>query len=752
MNRAYIIKVTGLVQGVGFRPFVSRLASQWHLPGWVKNASDAVYICIQGPESRLRKFIKTLITKAPAHAHVDHVEISLVPISSNIENFRIEKSEDADTGITEISPDLAVCEECLEDIQKQSFRYHYPLVNCTHCGPRFSIIENLPYDRINTSMREFAMCDECYDEYHDEFNRRYHAQPVACNTCGPQLFLHTANESFYDNESIINTLSQIIDQGGVVALKGTGGYALVCDAWNNEAVDHLRMVKKRWSKPFALMVADLNEAHRHFHIKPEEAALLSSSARPITLLRTKVKIPENLNAGLHNTGVMLPSMPLHYLLFERLKSRVLVYTSGNISNEPIIIDDGMACDALSQQTRAVAGFNRRIVNRCDDSVIQYTGNWTIMMRRSRGYAPAPLHCKDELEGILATGAYLNAAFCIGKKNHAIMSQYIGDLDNAGTCLFYNEALERFKNIYRFTPEMVACDLHPSYHTSLLASSLHIPLIKVQHHHAHIAAVMAEYKINEPMLGIVLDGTGLGTDQVLWGSEFLMAEADRFERLAHFEAFPLPGGEKAIENPDRAALGLLWHYFGTDTDNLPISFIHKIEVAEKKILYNMLDKGINCPLTCGMGRYFDAAAAILGICNTHNFQAEAPMRLESIAREDVKEAYDFVAGGIISLKPAIQQMIADIEKSINPSVIASKFHNTIIEASLFQIRNQVKQYGIKKIALTGGCFQNARLLQGMGKALIKDACKVYVPAKIPLNDGGIALGQLYVAAKKRALCV
>ncbi|MCC5932015.1 MAG: carbamoyltransferase HypF [Cyclobacteriaceae bacterium] len=752
MNRAYIIKVTGLVQGVGFRPFVSRLASQWQLPGWVKNASDAVYICIQGPDTRLRKFIKTLITKAPVHAHVDSLEISIIPTRNDREAFSIEKSEEVATGITEISPDLAVCDECLKDIQNQAFRYHYPLVNCTHCGPRFSIIEKLPYDRINTSMHEFAMCEDCYDEYYDENNRRFHAQPVACNTCGPQLFLHTENGSIYDNESILDTLARIIDDGRVAALKGTGGYALVCDAWNRNAVDHLRKLKKRWSKPFALMVSDFEEAKKYFHISPEEASLLASSARPIALLRTKSVIPENLNAGLHTAGVMLPSMPLHYLLFEKLQSKVLVYTSGNISNEPIITDDGIACDAFIQKTQAVAGFNRRIINRCDDSVIQNTGNWTVMMRRSKGYAPAPVSCQIELEGILATGAYLNAAFCIGKKNHAIMSQYIGDLDNADTCLFYNEALERFKNLYRFTPEMVACDLHPAYHTSLLAASLGIPLIKVQHHHAHMAAVMAEYQTDGPVLGIVLDGTGLGTDQVLWGSEFLLAEHDQYQRLAHFEAFPLPGGEKAIENPERAALGLLWHYFGTKTDALPIPFLKKIPDSEKKILYNMLAKGINCPNTCGMGRYFDAAAALMGICSTHNFQAEAPMRLESMVRDEVKEAYDFGTGNIISLRPALEQMISDIEKSVCLSVIASKFHNTIIAACLYQIRTQIKQYGIKKVALTGGCFQNARLLQGIGKALLKDACKVYVPSKVPINDGGIALGQLYIAAKKRALCV
>jgi hydrogenase maturation protein HypF len=745
--KAYRIKVEGLVQGVGFRPFVFRLARKHNCQGYVLNRTDGLLIKIEGSREETRKFTDELETAYPPAAIIEKVIIEQDKPENSVD-FKIVGSQDLTDEISRISPDIAVCPDCMDDIRKQPHRLNYPFINCTNCGPRFTIIKDFPYDREKTTMKVFEMCPECAAEYNDVSDRRFHAQPVACNNCGPIYSLHINNTTVSSFESILDKLADLLRNGKIIAVKGTGGYHLMCDALNESTVKRLRSSKHREGKPFAVMFADIKRIEEYAHVSGPEKKALLSWRRPIVILQTKKELARSVSPGFNTIGAFLPYMPIHYLLFERLSIPAVVLTSGNFYEEPIIIDNDEALKKLFDIADAVLTYNREIYNRTDDSVVKIINNDECLFRRSRGYAPNPVKLTINADGILAAGAELVNCFCIGKGTQAILSQHIGDLKNIESYRFYTETIDKFKKLFRVNPSLVVSDLHPDYLSTRYAESLGITNIKVQHHHAHIASCMVENNIDEPVIGVSFDGTGYGTDGNTWGSEFLIADLKDFKRYTHFEYTGLPGGDKAVEEPWRTAVSYLYKYMGRAFLDLKLPFLEKIDSIKINHVLDAIDKKINCPLSCGAGRLFDAAAAITGVCTMSMFHAEAPMRLESVAASGIKECYDFEINKTISFGRLFKGMIGDIKKGVSASLISAKFHNTIICVIFETVIKMRKETGINKVVLSGGTFQNKYISEGVKKMLVKDKFKVYTQNRIPANDGGIALGQLAIAAKRR----
>ncbi len=741
---SYIITIRGLVQGVGFRPAVYRIASELGIKGWVKNTNENVLIGVTGDHSRIKKLIGRISTEHPPAAIIESVmeEPAELP---EVMGFSIIESSSISSAITRVSPDISVCPDCLTDQKKQKHRLDYPLINCTNCGPRFSIIMSLPYDRPHTTMAEFDMCHVCRQEYENPPDRRFHAQPVACNSCGPAYMMHYGSEKYTNILEIIPKTAGLTDSGGIVAIKGTGGYNLICNAFHQEAVQRLRSLKKRDHKPFALMGRSLADIENFVFLNAEEKQLLDSWQRPIVLLKEKKKIGEAINRGLNRVGILLPYMPFHYQLFERLETDLIVFTSGNLSDEPVVISDRQALELFMPVADAVIGYNREIHNRVDDSVAFVSNRKPRLIRRSRGYAPSPVKVDFTCEGVMGAGAELNGTFAIGKGKEAILSQHTGDLKNPATLDFYEEGLKRFGELFKFSPRLIACDLHPGYLSTRFAESTGLPLIKVQHHHAHIASVMAEHRLDEKVTGISLDGTGLGDDGHLWGGEFLVCDLNDYERIGHYEYRPLPGGDKAIKEPWRNAFGLLHHYFGDGWDAVNIPFIDFIKRQPNyELLLQAIGKKINCPLTSSAGRLFDAVAALLMICPVAGHHAQAPMLLEAKINHEVKERYSFSLQSPIDLKPMITELIGDLEKKRDMAFIAARFHNTIVSIN-FTIACRIrKERGINRIVLGGGVFQNSYILEKTENMLNENGFETYSSQQVPSNDAGISLGQLAVA--------
>ncbi|QQS50184.1 MAG: carbamoyltransferase HypF [Bacteroidota bacterium] len=744
------LRVYGLIQGVGFRPFVYKLASELKLNGLVYNQNTGVVITLQGEKARILQFIDRLTKEAPQAAQIEKVEKETI-LSQSYFNFSIAESQKVDKSITRISPDIAVCADCLSDMQLQAHRLNYPFTNCTNCGPRFSIVESIPYDRNNTSMKTFEMCPVCKAEYHNPLNRRFHAQPVACNSCGPTYCLHEAGNAHHNFTNLILQLAKLIDQGGIVAMKGLGGYHLACDALNAKAIEKLRKVKVRDGKPFALMVSSIEIANHFAAISEEEKTALLSWQRPIVLLKSNVKAVTGIADGLKSLGIFLPYMPLHHQLFQHLNTQALVMTSGNITHCPIIIENLEALDAFSLKTDAVLTHNRPIVNRLDDSVVQLIGNRTQILRRARGYVPTPLKLLFETEGILATGAELSGAFCIGKGREAIMSPHLGDLRNLETLDFFETTLNRYKSLFEFQPKLVVCDLHPDYLSTRLAENTKLPVIRVQHHHAHIASAMAEFGLDEEVIGVVYDGTGYGTDNHSWGSEIMVASLSSFSRKYHFEYIPVPGGDKVAEEPWRSALAYLYAYFGESIPTTP-RFIHTIGSQKINLCLQALEQKINTPLSCSAGRLFDAVSALLDVCKHATYHAEAPIMLENCTIEGITDSYPVKCEPEIVWKETFIAMLEDLNNQVPVSVISTKFHNTIIQVTFEAIKKIHQQTGITKVILSGGTFQNKYLSENLLALLHLTGYETYISAQIPVNDGGIALGQMAIAAKQLALCV
>ncbi len=746
-SHAVKINVEGLVQGVGFRPFIYRLATENALNGYVQNLTGGVEIVLEGKKSSIDSFMGMLRSGGPEAAHIQQIHIVNIP-SSGMTGFSISRSKDPDDSVTQVSPDIAVCSDCLQDMKNQPRRLNYPLINCTNCGPRFSIIMDLPYDRANTTMQDFEMCAPCRAEYEDIRDRRFHAQPVACNICGPVYSLNRGRETVSDAGVLLPAAATLLGNGKIIAIKGTGGYHLMCDARNEQAVARLRASKNREGKPFAVLFRDMESVMRFAEVSSQEEESLRSWKRPIVLLTMKKALAPSVTVGLNTIGAFLPYMPFHYLLFEHLKSAALVLTSGNISDEPVITGDEQAAAILGGISDAVISYNRVIHNRTDDSVVKHIAGTERVFRRSRGYAPTPVRLACNAEGILATGAELSNCFCIGKNNQAILSQHIGDLKNAETFEFYTETIRKFEKLFRFKPAMVACDMHPDYFSTKFAAGTGLERVEVQHHHAHIASCMAEHNLDEPVIGVSFDGTGYGEDGHTWGSEFMVADLESYRRFTHFDYIELPGGDLVTGQPWRTAVSFLFRIYGRNLNDLGLPMLNTLNKKKINLILNAIEKRINCPLSSGAGRLFDAVAALLNVCPVSSFHAEAPMRLESMALGGITERYEISFQDVISFAETIEQIVHDIQHEHSPEIIATKFHNTIIYAIFKGVNRMVNETAIKKVVLSGGTFQNKYIMERIVPLLEKRGLEVFSHSEVPCNDGGIALGQLIIASKRR----
>ncbi len=738
------IQITGLVQGVGFRPFIYRLAIQYQLRGWVNNDTHGVTIVVEGTAPAISLFLNDIKPKAPVISKIHGITVEEVAPEGFI-TFEIRSSQDISTDTSEISPDIAVCNECLNDLHHQERRKLYPFVNCTHCGPRYSIINDFPYDRAKTTMDSFVMCAECQTEYADMADRRFHAQPLACNNCGPVYTLHTEREITNGFSEIIRKTAGLIEEGKLVVLKGMGGFHLMCDALNEAAISRLRNLKMREGKPFAVMFKDIHSLKSFAHLSKEEEDSIGSWKRPIVIVELFKPLASGISLHLNTVGAFLPYMPFHYVLFDALSTPCLVLTSGNLADEPILIDNEAALKTFSDKADAVITYNREIFNRTDDSVVRIMNHQERIMRRSRGYVPMPIQLPFDVDGIFAAGAELSNCFCLGKGNRAYVSPHNGDLKNHETFTFYRDTVSRFTGIFRTTPAVAAMDMHPDYISTRYAQSMGLETTAVQHHHAHIASCMAENGITTPVIGVAFDGSGYGTDGCIWGSEFMVCDFKGFQRKSHFSYMPLPGGDSAAEEPWRMGLALLYQVYG---DMLPE--IAWAEVDSKKVrqVMEQIRKNIHCPLSSGAGRLFDGVAAITGICTHALFHAEAPMRLESVITPGIRSFYDVEITDTISFIPAIRQIYQDVLNHTAPGIISAQFHNTIIEASMRVIRKIAVETGIRQVALSGGTFQNKYLTEMLENRLEDEKFTVFKHTLVPCNDGGVALGQLAVAAFRR----
>ncbi|MBW1660388.1 MAG: carbamoyltransferase HypF [Deltaproteobacteria bacterium] len=745
------LEVNGIVQGVGFRPFVFQLAEHYGLKGKVANTSSGVTIHIEGAPGRVAAFESDLAVKNPPLAHIVEIAAEDRPVKNYLD-FRIVESRGEKVMTTLISPDVSVCDDCLAEMfDPRNRRYRYPFINCTNCGPRYTIIDDIPYDRPKTSMRHFKMCPQCQAEYDDPTNRRFHAQPNACSECGPQVSLFDNRRRQLITDDPIARASELLKQGRILAIKGLGGYHLAVDATDGEAVMRLRSRKLREEKPLALMAYDLESVRRFAWIDPAEEELLASIRRPIVLLKKKAgtAISDPVAPRNNYFGVMLPYTPLHYLLLQS-GFEALVMTSGNLSEEPIAIDN----DDAFQRLEAIADYflvhNRDIYLRSDDSIMRYVAGSPRFIRRSRGFVPIPIFLKAHLPPVLACGAELKNTVCLTRRDTAFLSQHIGDLENLATLEFFQLTIDHLQRILDIHPEIIACDMHPDYLSTRYADEqTQIPKIRVQHHHAHIVSCMAENRLDGPVIGLAFDGTGYGSDGTIWGGEILIAEARDFKRVGHLAAVPMPGGAAAIKEPWRMMISYLADAFGADFDNRLLDALQSIEAAKIDVVRQMISRRINAPLTSSLGRLFDAVAAICGIRNRVSFEGQAAMELEMAASGDGDRPYEheWKTEGIYRILPApiIRGVVADMQQGVPVGRISARFHRTLVYmfAELCDVVG--KEHGLKQVVLSGGCFQNALLLEGLVKMLRARKFEVFTHCQVPANDGGIALGQAVAAA-------
>lgn len=747
-----MIEIEGLVQGVGFRPFVYKLASSMGLRGTVENLNSGVRVLVNCNNGSLEKFIERIRVEAPLQAQVESVVVNKVsPVDFN--DFTIINSRSLSEEITRISPDIAVCDDCLADMERQEHRIAYPLINCTNCGPRFSIIKGVPYDRPMTTMAPFKMCERCNKEYDDPLDRRFHAQPVACNNCGPVYSMLIGDDEIKGTDKIIERAAELIDGGGILALKGTGGYHLVCDAMNEEVVALLRKVKGREGKPFAVMCRNLTCVKEIVQAGLKEIESLQSWRRPVLIIESRNTIAPSVSNGLDTVGVIMPYMPFHYLLFKKLKTGLIVFTSANLAEEPVITDDEEAILKLGKIADALVKYNREIYNRTDDSVGRFIAEEVRIMRRSRGYAPTPVKINFDAEGIFGAGAELTNCFGMGKGKNLILSQHIGDLKNAPTMDFYRIAYERFAGMFRFKPALLARDIHPDYLSSVFAEKLAresgIPLTMVQHHHAHIASCMAENSLNEKVIGVSMDGVGLGSDGKIWGGEFLVADLCDFKRLMHFDYVPVAGGDHASKEPWRSGLSWLIKYLETDEINDDMPLVKETGREKFRLYAELVEKEVNTAYYSSAGRLFDAVAAITGLIHNSKYHSEAPMKLESAITRGVSSSYGYdITDGVISFGKTIREIVYDLKNNTGTGEISARFHNTVARAIVDGIRYVSDISGITGVVLSGGTFQNRYLAEKLINELQALKFCVYYHRNVPVNDGGLALGQAAVAAARR----
>ena len=745
------ITVAGIVQGVGFRPFVYGLAMKNGLAGFVLNDTTGVTIELEGEPPALENFIAHLRDQPPPLARIENVDCRIIPPKGELA-FNIVASQGQHEKSVLISPDTRTCDDCLDELfDVADRRYRYPFINCTNCGPRFTIVKDVPYDRARTTMDRFEMCADCAREFHDPADRRFHAQPNACPRCGPRVRLLDSQGRESSETDPVSAAADLLRQGAILAVKGLGGFHLACSALEEDTVRRLRARKHREEKPFALMVRDLGAVKQLCLVSDEDENLLRSDARPIVLLRKRDNIPiaEAVAPGQRQLGVMLPYTPLHHLLLADA-GVPLVMTSGNMSEEPIAYKNDDALRRLGNIAEYFLVHDREIHMRCDDSVARTTGKRKLLIRRSRGYAPQPIFVAQPfVQPVLACGAHLKNTFCLGKERHAFMSHHIGDLENYETLKSFVDGIAHFKNLFAVEPTVIAHDLHPEYLSTKYAVGIHgLPKIAVQHHHAHIASCMAEHGLKGPVIGVAFDGLGYGGDGTIWGGEFLVTTLAGYERRAHLRCVPLAGGDRAIREPWRMGLSYLRDALGADP--LFLGLPGWDGIAEKKIemVTAMIQRGLNTVQTSSCGRLFDAVASIMGLRHEVNYEGQAAIELEMAVREGISESYPFEIGASspweIDLRPAIERLVLDIQMKVSVSSIAAKFHNTIVAVIVVICRRLRETDGLHLVCLSGGTFQNGYLLERLVPALRSSAFEVYLNRQVPNNDGGIALGQAAVA--------
>ena len=770
------IHITGIIQGVGFRPFVYNLARRYSLNGWVKNTSAGVDIQVDGSSEVLAVFIADLQNQTPPLAHIDSFTVQECP-TNGFHSFEIIDSESIPLAFQPVSPDISICPDCLRELfDPEDRRYHYPFINCTNCGPRFTIIRDIPYDRPNTTMSGFTLCPECAAEYQNPLNRRFHAQPVACPTCGPQVWLELLTD--HENglilaraEAALQQVQQYLFEGKIVAIKGLGGFHLACDAVNPHAVAELRRRKLRVDKPFALMFASIDQVKQHCFLSKQEQDLLESPARPIVLLTRKPSSPIAVEVapGQPTLGVMLPYTPLHYLLYTSLNSLapvpVLVMTSGNLSEEPIITENEEARSRLRPLADAILMHDRPIHIRTDDSVMRVfpMTQTHYPIRRSRGYAPFPVQLPWETQPILAAGAELKNTFCMTNGNYAFISHHIGDLENYETLRSFEDGITHFESLFRVKLQALAYDLHPNYLSTRYildrADQQGLPALGIQHHHAHIASLMVEHGLNadRSVLGVAFDGTGYGDDGAIWGGEFLLANYSGYQRLAHLAYTPLPGGDLATRKPARVALAQLWQAgLDWDPELPPVSALCD---EERQALRSQLEHKINTPLTSSIGRLFDAIAALTGVRQQVNYEAQAAIELEALVDPVEMGAYPFEIcseesdlkgqknkSWLVEPGSLIRAVCEDVYTHTPPRIISARFHNGLAEL-IRKICLLLRSHtNLSTVALSGGVWQNMTLLTLVVDALRQEDFEVLTHQQVPANDGGLSLGQAAIAAQ------
>lgn len=751
------IQFSGIVQGVGFRPFVYRKAHLFHLKGSVKNTEQGVIIRVDGDRKVIKGFYQAILKEPPFLADIDRGSISFHD-PSGFDEFVIEESSNRREGYTPLSPDIATCSECLSEVfETRDRRYRYPFTNCTNCGPRFTIIRSIPYDRVNTTMSSFTMCQQCLDEYTNPLDRRYHAQPNACPECGPGLRLLSAEGREIDKDPVEGAVSAL-RHGMIVAVKGLGGYHLAVDACNDKAVRLLREKKRRPAKPFALMVRSLEVAKKYCRIQKKGQDLLTTFARPIVLFPKTgtAELSPRLAPDTPMLGIMLPYTPLHHILMEE-GPEVLVMTSANISEEPLVFRDDDAFSTLRDIADAFLIHNREIQRPCDDSVMSVVQGDGRFIRRSRGFVPRSIELKKRKAQILATGASEKNTFCLCKDGKAFLSHHIGDLNNEKSLDAYIRGIEDFLRMFRVNPEAVACDAHPDYLSSLYALEFSqrkgLPLFRIQHHHAHIAAVLGEHNISEDIIGIAFDGTGYGPDDTIWGGEFLVANRGEYTRTGHFAPVPMPGGEKSIVEIDRMAVSYLIEAYGS-LDKVPdFRFFDTPERERFFLIERMIAGGINCPLSSSCGRLFDAVSALIGLCSRPTYHAQGAILLETEAHDidyhHLPAPYGSTidGGGGVHFDAMIREIVQDLRNGISTRTISQRFHWTIVQATVEMCERIKIRSGIRTVALSGGVFQNRLLLEHCTLRLERHGFRVLNHTLVPPNDGGISFGQTVVALNR-----
>ncbi|AXX86849.1 [Ni-Fe] hydrogenase maturation protein HypF [Malaciobacter marinus] len=739
MINSKIVKVKGIVQGVGFRPFVYNLCKKLKINGWVNNDDEGVNIALEANEFLIEEFIKQLKTYSPPLAVIDSLKI-LDKEFENFNDFQIIESKNNSNKTTIISPDISICQDCIDDINDENnFRYNYALTNCTNCGPRYSIIKTVPYDRVNTSMEKFTLCPLCQEEYTDPTNRRYHAQPVCCEKCGPKLELfNKENKKIQKDIEAIKKIAALINNGEIVAIKGLGGFHLVCDATNDKVVEELRLRKNRPTKPYAVMFKNIEQVYDYALFNEFEKDIITSKEKPITLVKKKqnTNLSSLIAPNISKIGVFLPYTPLHIILFKFLNNPIIA-TSANLKDEPIIRHKDELLSKLGHVVDFVLDFNREIINAVDDSVVQVIKDDVAKLRNARGYTPTTIKLETKQnKKIMALGANQKSTISFCFEDNIIVSPHIGDLNSIESLEYFTRTVETFKRFYDFEPDVIVCDKHPNYESTKWASKLNIKVVKIQHHYAHILSTMAEYKLKDKLLGFSFDGTGYGDDGNIWGGEVMLASKENYKRLFHFKYFKLLGGEKAVKEPKRVALSLLFdNYTLNELKQMNIALLNEFTNMELNNFYMMWQKEINAPLTSSLGRVFDAIASLSNIAHTQSYEGETGLLIEEYYDKNILDSYKYK---IENEEIDISDMIKMIITESNKKIICSKFINTIVKI-VVDISNN---YNDLDIVLTGGVFQNKTLLEKCIDELKKVNKKVFFNKKVSLNDGGISIGQLY----------